>query len=319
MSSSVKGYIDDPVKAEKIIDDFMNSTLGELTVPGYDTKQFGIRLLNDTYSASYVRHPEDICFSQLLALTGIRSENTPEFWSNIKDLLCTVQGHVGKARLFMSVTLKALTDFVNRKTNSIKGSRTFNGIKERAENCLDFNVTDTTTVGQLFRRFGAMTRWNNRFSLKEYEEHVLDCCSIIRLAMDEYFRDVYDFGEFKRNLEELKYWDSCDFVEECEEEEEEEVEYDYIYPTIDPFDHIEDFGIEDYCEEDYIEDYCEEDCDDFEPDIYDIDDPMYPADEEPDLLDEPDEDESFEEEEFDEVPDWDTVIETINKKKKQAV
>ena len=281
---SARVCIEDIEAVKKITDSLMNSTLGELKSPEFDTIMLGSSVL--LYFNMPLKNSRDVRFGELLNLIRLacRDNNSPEWVARIKEFLCSSQKYVTKVRLFMAISIKALGDYVDLKTGSMRCCERFEDIQTKAARHLNLTVYESTTIGQFFDHISyPMNHWNSAKPIDAFVDYAYSCCEIINIFMLEYlrkgYREMFSIAALKDRLAEKEpNWNPSWFYSKYESSYED-VDYDIeAYEreeeNFDDIDCEDYFGDEEICEEALFEYYDDDVLIDFddEDDEYEDDD-----------------------------------------------
>lgn len=233
-----KNFINDPDEVARVTDDMAYCRLYELSA---DTVKLGQNLLK------YVFLPTDEgCGLRYVELAGLLrvlccDHKSSDLAAHLRTVLINKTVSCMKAKMFKMVTLRAFADFVDRKTDTVRGSSVYNRISRIAKTELDFNVYTSTTFNDLFNAFdGRISYWNIGCTLEVHAKKTSACCQIAKLLLIDCFRFVYSelfvLNDLKNRL--VKSADSW----------ETRLEYDQWYSTEDKnvskYDKVDQFGDE---------------------------------------------------------------------------
>lgn len=191
MRISDKGYIDKVSDVRETVDDLISCKLDQLIVPGFSAAQMGHDLLDSLFLPS--AYPQLLSFGELLNLIRVAylHDNLIEWTALIKIFFTWEEPVISKVKLFAAVPIKALANLVDKKSKSEKGSLFFIYLYERAHNSFGYDLTKTTTIGQLLALMGTMTNWEPPLPISEFEKKTHASCEIIKILMIDMIRFAY--------------------------------------------------------------------------------------------------------------------------------
>ena len=191
MRISDKGYIDKVSDVREIIDDMVTCKLDQLIVPGFSAMQMGHDLLDSLFLPS--AYPQLLSFGELLNLIRVAylHDNLIEWMALLKIFFTWTEPVISKVKLFAAVPIKSLANLVDKRSKTEKGSLFFIYLYERVHNNFGYDLTRTTTIGQLFSLLGNMTAWEPPLPISEFEKKTHASCEIIKILMIDMFRFAY--------------------------------------------------------------------------------------------------------------------------------
>ena len=190
-----KNYIDDPDDVKNITDDLMICTLDKLTVPGHNTIDVGKNLLHSMFLPC--DKPQELCFGELLNLFRVSylHDNALEWMGLIRIFFAWTANVIGTVKLFAAISVKSLADMIDQRSGTERGNFFFLKIYEKLHMYFNFDMTRTTTVGQLFSLLEpSMTQWNPPQPLDDFAHKAYVGCEIIKMMMIDLFR--FGYSEF---------------------------------------------------------------------------------------------------------------------------
>ena len=258
---SDKGYIDSFDDIEKLTEKVMNMSARDLMVRGgYDPNtivddllifnalpedcSYNVRIcdmLNMTNELIHCEYPNDrACAARYAVITA--------------EMLNKASYASADIKLFLSISVKALADFMDKKAgkNKPKCRKKYRRIIGMAKKNALLEVTEKTTIKALtdgIRPY--MTKWDPRMYTKAFINYAENCCEIIRKIfidfMREGYKDMFDFSKLQKSVNENEY--------ACEKYIEEDID-DF---GDDDFDEFKEFDFQDF--EEIIDIYEELPCD----------------------------------------------------------
>ncbi|MDE6592390.1 MAG: hypothetical protein K2K57_04920 [Oscillospiraceae bacterium] len=210
---SSKGYIDDYDNIDEILKHFLNYTMEELNsaLPQncklYD---FTIDVARKLGNIEFVSQTsiESLRLSDLLCIMEHfeRSCSDPgevlmSYMKNLQNNIVCLKD-LPWATLFMSISVKSLMDYFNKESGANKYSSLYLNICSLSKECAGFEVTDTTTLRQLFdgTADALYASWNPGCDKDEYFDKIENSCLIIKCifinGIAAWHYDKINFMEF---------------------------------------------------------------------------------------------------------------------------
>ena len=233
MLMSDKGYIDSFNDIEKLTEKVMNMNARSLIVSdGYkpdtivddliifndlpDGCSYEVRvcdMLNMAYELGYGEHADtDDCACE-------------RYTAIIAELLNKAAGTSAEIKLFLSISVKALADFMDKKSkkNKHKCRKIYETIIEMAKENALFEVTEKTTVRAVINGVRPyMTKWGPRMRARTFINYAENCCDIIKKIfidfMCEGYKDMFDFSKLREAFIKQQEQDDLEFKEYMEQE-----------------------------------------------------------------------------------------------------
>lgn len=235
-----KDCIDEPDEAERVIEDMANCRLYEISP---QTAKLGENLLK------YVFLPTDeggsLRYAELAGLLRVLccDQSSSDHAAHLRTVLINKNVSCIEAKMFKMVTLKAFTDFIDRKTGTARGSTVYKRVRRIAEDELDFTIYPHTTFDHLFNAFNnRLSSWNIDCTLDVHAKKTAACCQIAKLLLIDCFRFTYSeyflLGALKKRLvEAAEFWDKGAQYEEWYGTEDENIsKYDKVDQFGDDYD-----------------------------------------------------------------------------------
>lgn len=201
MSETAGNRISDPIEVGKLVTELAYITLGELS---REMTEWGEGLLR--YMGLPDRDAYTLRFGELLNMIRIVccNDKVSDYAARLKLSFIELSEGSAYVKLFKAVTLGAFTDFIDQKSGTLRGSSVYNRISSIGVYDLSIRAARDMTLGELFKEFGAITRWNIGCSLKRFAERTSACCLIIKLLMVDCFRfafpDLFSFSELENRF-----------------------------------------------------------------------------------------------------------------------
>ncbi|MDE6593928.1 MAG: hypothetical protein K2K57_12830 [Oscillospiraceae bacterium] len=193
MPISGKSYIDDYDNIAEILKHFLNYTMEELNsaLPQscklYDfaidiARKLGYMEFVSRTSIEGFRLSDLLCIMKYYERTF--SDPGEILMSYMKDLRNNIVclKDLPWAMLFMEISVKSLMDYFNKESGTNKYSSLYLNICSLSKECAGFEVTDTTTLRQLFDgTAGALyASWNPGCDKDEYLDKIENSCLLIK-------------------------------------------------------------------------------------------------------------------------------------------
>lgn len=260
MRFSDRGYVERYDDIEEAIDKVLNTRLEEMHRPGcYDSDVIARRLFlcNNVPSAAYdmrfltMERLGGLKVSELIALAEHhykydekRGYGSVNLSSEVFELLFHSAKRCFNVQFFMSLSVKALADYADKKTGGTKGSEMYSCIRKMAGETLSLTIDDTFTLQRLFSEVRSAARYYSvSIGLDFFRDRVRCGRNILKKVLTDMIKlvrpEIFDFVSLKKRI--------------CSEMK---VEYAYepIYPFMDTSDSEEDEDIEE-------DTFCDDDCD----------------------------------------------------------
>lgn len=215
MRLSDKGYIDRFDDIDGIIYSLMNTSPEELEAC-YGSRAnliAGNLLILNSLPDEYI---SKLKFCDLLNMTAHLGEiydinKIYKYTELTGDMLLTAQNTIPKIKLFLAISIKSFTDFIDRKAGTNKCSKIYREIQDIAEVDLNLDITDTTTFGGLLNRLiNLMTRMSIGHPVEEFVDRREYCNEIIKMlfidCMRLGYKELFDYVKLEISL----YQTACD-------------------------------------------------------------------------------------------------------------
>lgn len=217
MTMSDKGYIDSFEEIEKLTEKVMNMEVRTLMV------RDGLKpdaIIEDLLVFSDL--PEDCSYNVRICdmLNMAReighcefpgdSACTARYASITAELLNKAARTSGDIKLFLSISVKAFADFMDKRSgeNNRKCKRIYEKIVTMAKENALLEVTEKTTIKAVIdgvRQY--MTKWNVRMQAKTFVQYAENCCEIIKNIFVDLmlagYKEMLDFDKLWKAVYEL--------------------------------------------------------------------------------------------------------------------
>lgn len=225
MKESDKGYIDDLEHIEVLAKKMICLTYADLSAAkGYNTAA----LITDLVRAN--NYPEcdvdTISFGDMLTLAAFNDYyEYDRFYDKLANLLLLISSVNTDVKLFTSVSVKALMELVDKKTDTDKGSRMYEKIEEYMGKYFCRTISEDTTVKLLAGTLiSKMTNRPLSMYMVEFNDIVDVSLEILEMLIVKALRDVFseelDYKPLQERICENTdiYDDDCvDWQALCEE------------------------------------------------------------------------------------------------------
>lgn len=192
MKESDKGYIDDLEYTEILAKKMICLTYEDLSAAkGYNTAA----LITDMVRAN--NYPEcdvdKISFGDMLTLAAFNDYcEYDRFYDKLANLLLLISSVNPDVRLFTSVSVKALMELVDKKTDTDKGSKMYEKIEEYMGKYFCRTISEGTTVKQLIGTLiSKMTNRPLSMYMVEFNDIVDVSLEILEMLTVKALRDVF--------------------------------------------------------------------------------------------------------------------------------
>lgn len=220
MRISDKGYVDSFDDIEELINKVMNIKAVDLNVKDYcQPNAFAAHLLKFNENNLPYDNVQDIRICDMLNLTYDLEDYGDyiheRYAAVIAELLRSASKTSGDIKLFLSISVKAFADFMDKKSGTSKGSELYEEIAELAQSASKITVDEKMTIKALLNGIRpCMTRWNPLLSVASFTDHAINCCAIMEKifigCMRVGYEEIFDFSRIEEILgivadDELEY------------------------------------------------------------------------------------------------------------------
>ena len=200
ISETEGNRISDPTEAGRFVTELANVTLGELS---REMTEWGEALLK--YMPLPANNAYSLRYGELLNLLRIFCCDTREsdYAARLKVSLIEGAECSVYVKLFKAITLEAFVKFIDRKSETRRGSSVYDRVRRTAWEH-GIYIEPYMTFGELFKAIGVITRWNIGCSVSSFAERTSACCLIIKLLMVDCFRfafpELFIYSELERRV-----------------------------------------------------------------------------------------------------------------------
>lgn len=219
MRISDDGYIADFKDINKILENFMNYTVGDLTSvtsPELKVSEYADNIVrklgNIKLADSSTDYTEALRISDLLCLMKYFENHEKDFEDILLSYMKNLSSNIRSAvklpwvELFLAISLQRLTQFFTLECTDIEYSKIYRQVSMQLQNCKTFEMTDRTTLKAILESISGymFLSWNPCYDINDYTDKIKACCRIIKLILVDgiaaWYYDRFNFSELSKNI-----------------------------------------------------------------------------------------------------------------------